>query len=47
MSSPTDANMGRVGSATDAPMGRTYALVFFCHACVITALWLLGRAFSG
>lgn len=28
-------------------MGRTYVLVFVCHAVVITALWLFGRAFSG
>ena len=37
-------------SPTDPPdkdMRRTYALVILCHACVITALWLFGRAFSG
>jgi hypothetical protein len=37
MSSPGD----------DGGMGRTYLAVIVCHAGVITALWLFGRAFSG
>jgi hypothetical protein len=37
-------------SSVDSPerdLRRTYALVILCHAAVITALWLFGRAFSG
>lgn len=33
-------------AADDPPMGRTYALVIFCHATVITLLWWFGRTFS-
>jgi len=32
--------------APEPSMGRTYALVFVCHATVITLLWLFGRTFS-
>jgi hypothetical protein len=30
----------------DKDMRRLYVLVLLCHALVITALWLFGRAFS-
>jgi hypothetical protein len=37
-------------SLSDAPtergMGRTYVLVFICHAAAITLLWLFGHVFS-
>jgi len=35
-----------MSSQTEKAMGPTYALVIFCHACVITALWVFGHIFA-
>ena len=32
--------------ADERPMGRTYALVIFCHVAVIATLWWIGHIFS-